>query len=457
MPACSPHLLLMAVSIPIVMAMPEPTTPVIPYPEMSDQRNIFPDGDNMTYPGDMDTSCQMLMNNFPLAEFLGLCMCKKCPSHPGPKGDRGDRGLPGRPGSPGRRGMPGFRGRPGFVGRQGIKGEKGDEGEKGDQGLPGLMGPKGAQGHKGAKGERGYEGRAGDRGPKGDDGVCPDACESSLGPPGPPGLPGPVGPRGLPGDTGPYGPPGMKGDMGDMGDPGVPGPVGEKGEPGPEGDCNCTDGVHGSPGQKGNKGEIGQKGEMGPPGAAGQPGGKGDMGEKGMVGVPGPCKPLIQSSFSARLKYSYPPPNNPVIFSDVLYNIHENYDPNTGIYTAPINGTYVFNYHLSAYERVLKVGLFSNFIPIVKTTEVRDFGVTSQSVVLHLYEGGRVWLQVKDTVTNGMFAGFESSSTFSGFLLYPDTCGMPLSGDTSRSTYDTYDPEQHQYEWTTESSGEGSD
>ncbi|XP_068601780.1 complement C1q and tumor necrosis factor-related protein 9-like [Brachionichthys hirsutus] len=423
------HLLLMVASILVVMAMPEPppvtaTTPGT-YPEIL-KRNFYPDGDNMTYPGDMGTSCQMLMNNFPLGEFLGACMCAKCPRTPGPKGDRGDRGLTGSPGSPGRRGMTGFRGRPGFVGMQGIKGQKGDEGEKGERGLPGLMGPKGGQGYKGAKGERGYEGRAGEEGPKGDDGVCLDACESKLGTPGPQGLPGPTGPRGLPGLTGPLGPTGMKGDLGAMGDYGVPGPVGEKGDIGPQGECNCTDGVDGMLGQKGNKGEMGQKGEMGLTGQSGQLGDKGDMGEMGTMGLPGPCMPLIQSSFSARLRDSYPLPNKPVDFPNVLSNIQGSYDPITGVYTSPITGTYVFNYHLTAYGKDLKVGLFSNSGQIVNTT-AKDPGMTSQSVVLHLYQWERVWIEVKDVANNGMYAGLEYSSTFSGFLLYPDTCDTPLA------------------------------
>lgn len=270
------------------------------------------------------------------------------------------------------------------------------------------------------------EGRLGDQGPKGDDGVCPDACESSHGPPGPPGLPGPAGPRGLPGIPGQLGHKGIKGDMGDLGPPGAPGSVGEKGEPGPQGECNCTDGVDGVPGQKGRKGDTGEQGEMGLTGHTGQQADKGDMGDMGMRGPPGPCMPSIQSAFAAGLTSSYPPPDAPVVFSQVLYNVQGSYDPSTGIYTAPINGTYVFSYHLTVHERVLKVGLFRNFLPVVKTTDPKVLGATSHSVVLHLARGDRVWIQVKDSVTNGMYAGTESSSTFSGFLLHPDTCDMPI-------------------------------
>lgn len=268
------------------------------------------------------------------------------------------------------------------------------------------------------------EGRSGDQGPKGDDGVCPEACESSQGHPGTPGLPGRAGPRGLPGTPGLLGPKGVKGDMGDMGRRGEPGSLGKKGEPGPQGECNCTDGVDGSPGEKGDKGDNGDQGQIGHEGERGSQGDKGDMGQMGMMGPPGPCMPSIQSAFAAGLTSSYPPPNAPVVFSNILYNVQGSYDPSTGLYTAPINGTYVFSYHLTVHERVLKVGLFHNFVPVVKTTDPKVLGTTSHSVVLHLARGDMVWVQVKDLVTNGMYAGTESSSTFSGFLLHPDSCDM---------------------------------
>lgn len=278
----------------------------------------------------------------------------------------------------------------------------------------------------GDKGEQGLEGRSGDQGPKGDDGVCPDTCESSEGPPGPPGLPGPAGPRGLGGVPGPQGPKGLKGDMGDLGPSGSPGPEGEKGQQGLQGDCNCTDGENGVPGDTGDKGEKGKQGPIGNSGEMGPQGDKGEMGDMGMMGPPGPCMPSIQSAFAAGLTVSYPQPNAPVVFAQVLSNNQGSYDPSTGIYTAPVNGTYVFSYHLTVHERVLKVGLFHNFTPVVKTTDPKVLGTTSHSVVLHLARGDMVWLQVKDSVTNGMYAGSESSSTFSGFLLHPDTCDMPM-------------------------------
>uniref|UniRef100_A0A3P8TWK0 C1q domain-containing protein n=1 Tax=Amphiprion percula TaxID=161767 RepID=A0A3P8TWK0_AMPPE len=222
------------------------------------------------------------------------------------------------------------------------------------------------------KGMQGFEGRQGDPGPKGDDGICPTDCKGIMGPPGEPGLPGPVAARGLKGAKGMEGDKGMKGDMGDTGPPGTPGSMGLKGDLGPKGDCNCTDG----------------------------------------------------SAFSVALTSNFPPPDTPVVFSYVHYNYQRHYNEMTGIYTAPINGTYVFSYHLTIYDRILKVGIFHNYYPVVKTTGTSMLGTVSHTVILHLARGDMVWLQVKDLLTNGMYAGYEASSTFSGYLLHPDHKNM---------------------------------
>ncbi|XP_036412491.1 complement C1q tumor necrosis factor-related protein 7 [Colossoma macropomum] len=371
--------------------------------------------------------CQMLLEAPvppPADQVPWFCMCSTCPNNMGQKGERGDRGLPGIPGHSGPRGLMGVRGPPGLTGRQGLKGQKGEEGVKGDLGVVGPQGTKGEPGPKGDKGEPGVDGPAGDPGPKGEDGQCPVNCESVQGPPGEPGLPGPAGPPGIPGLNGDPGARGLKGDPGIVGTPGIPGTPGQKGEQGLEGNCSCHDGAKGDTGPVGSKGEKGEEGMAGPQGMQGETGPKGDQGDMGMMGIPGPCSPTVQSAFCAAMNTVLPPPNFPVAFTRVIYNLQQHYNPTTGIYTAPVNGTYIFSYHLVAFGRILKVGLFWNFQPVVKSTEVTELGSTSQQVTLHLSEGDRVWLQVRDTGSNGLYTSSESSSTFSGYLLYPDSCDV---------------------------------
>ncbi|KAG9265233.1 inner ear-specific collagen-like [Astyanax mexicanus] len=383
--------------------------------------------------------CQMLLEAPvpPTADQVPwFCMCSTCPNNAGQKGEQGDPGLRGPPGRTGPRGLTGPRGPPGHIGQQGIKGEKGDDGVKGDPGVAGPTGAKGQIGMKGSKGETGAGGPVGDPGPKGDDGQCPDTCDSVQGPPGEPGLPGPVGPRGIPGRNGDQGAKGLKGDPGLTGTPGTPGTPGQKGEQGLEGACNCHNGTKGDSGPIGLKGDKGETGVAGTPGAPGKTGDKGDQGNPGMPGDPGPCSPSIQSAFSAALMAVFPAPNLPVPFERVLYNLQQHYEPSTGIYTAPVNGIYVFSYHLTVFSRTLKVGLFWNYEPVVKSTE--DLGSTSQQVLLHLSGGDQVWLQVRDSSTNGMYTNSEMSSTFSGFLLNPDSCDMLGGRDFHKPIKGTY-------------------
>ncbi|XP_055053521.1 uncharacterized protein [Misgurnus anguillicaudatus] len=369
--------------------------------------------------------CQMILEAPvpPTADQVPwYCICSACSGNRGQKGERGDRGLPGSPGSAGPRGLTGFPGRPGFTGRPGLKGEKGELGDKGEIGPIGRTGTKGERGFKGEKGDPGLYGPAGEPGPKGEDGQCPETCEPIPGPPGEDGLPGPVGARGLPGLNGESGAKGQKGDPGLAGVPGTPGTPGQKGDQGLQGLCNCQDGAPGTQGPQGAKGDKGDTGTAGAQGVSGAPGPKGNPGDMGMPGAPGPCSPAVQSAFTAALTTSFPQPSRPVQFKRIITNVLQNYNPDYGIYTAPVNGTYVFSYHLQVSTRSLKVGLFRNFEAVVKTTTPVEMNTASHQVVLSLTQGDWVWMQVRDTTTNGMFAGTEASSTFSGYLLYQDNC-----------------------------------
>uniref|UniRef100_A0A667ZTK9 C1q domain-containing protein n=1 Tax=Myripristis murdjan TaxID=586833 RepID=A0A667ZTK9_9TELE len=212
---------------------------------------------------------------------------------------------------------------------------------------------------------------------KGEKGTCPDSCGNTKGDKGDRGDTGPAGEKGLPGVKGDMGAKGFMGDKGDRGRIGVPGTKGEKGDLGEKGLCDC--------------------------------------GEKGMSGPIGPCTPAIQSAFSACLNDSFPAPDLPIPFPDVITNRQGHFNPNLGIYHAPVNGTYVFSYHAAVSSRVLKIGLFYNFFPIARTTEITNEATTSHQVVLHLYRGDMVWLSQTHTIKNTMGQMQQHSLRF---LLY---------------------------------------
>lgn len=281
----------------------------------------------------------------------------------------------------------------------------------------------------GEKGDQGLIGLTGAQGPQGETGLCPATCETIQGPPGLQGTPGPAGARGLPGLDGSVGAKGVKGDKGDQGRAGDPGVSGLKGDRGEQGLCKCTDGVNGTDGRAGEKGAKGDKGDTGVQGVQGPIGQKGSQGILGPIGMPGPCSPAIQSAFSAAIHQSYPLEDQPIPFQTVFTNQQGHFNPDQGIYRAPINGTYIFSFNLAVSGRPLKVGLFRNLFPVVRATEGNNGAIASHTVVLHLITGDQVWLQVKNAVTNGIFTDSESTSSFSGYLLHPDTCDFPFSRD----------------------------
>ncbi|XP_028329127.1 collagen alpha-1(V) chain [Gouania willdenowi] len=407
---------------------------------------MFGEGDPLVSNQPDPHYCEILINSpvpVPVDQIPLSCICSYCKGTVGPKGDRGDRGHPGAPGSPGTRGMTGYRGNRGFKGPIGIKGQKGDFGEKGQTGVAGFIGSKGAQGLKGEKGDQGSLGPPGSQGPQGETGTCPESCNSIPGAPGQQGPPGPAGGRGLPGVQGAVGPKGTKGVKGDLGRPGDPGVNGVKGDQGEQGVCECTDGNDGTNGEPGQKGDKGDKGDTGAQGVQGPVGSKGDLGDMGLMGLPGPCTPTIQSAFSATLQLSFPGPNWPVAFEDVLTNRQGHYNPSIGLYTAPVDGIYVFSLNLAVHTKPLKVGIYKNFHPVVRAAQLNYPSMISQKVVLQLIMGDRIWLQCKDSTSNGMFADDENTSMFSGYLLYPDTCEIPIGRDFG----DQWSNTNHTYSW----------
>lgn len=287
------------------------------------------------------------------------------------------------------------------------------------------------------------EGREGVNGLQGEGGTCPASCQIALGLPGLQGPPGTVGARGLPGVQGLTGPEGVEGDQGAEGEPGFLGKKGQKGPHGDQGQCECSEGAQGKDGAAGEKGAEGDTGAAGAHGLQGFTGLNGEKGEQGLAGPRGLCSLTMQSAFSACLKESFPAQNQPVPFPHVLTNRQGHFAPLQGIYTAPVNGTYVFTFHLAVATRTLKVGLFRNFYPVAKVTEGADKSTCGYSLTLKLHQGDRVWLQVKDQLTNGIYTDRENSATFSGYLLRPESC----QGRSMRNLLPILPLPQHTYSW----------
>uniref|UniRef100_A0A3B1J8T9 Collagen, type X, alpha 1b n=1 Tax=Astyanax mexicanus TaxID=7994 RepID=A0A3B1J8T9_ASTMX len=237
------------------------------------------------------------------------------------------------------------------------------------------MGPRGEPGQKGLPGIPGAHGLKG---------------EPGHGIPGSPGGPGPMGPVGQPGQPGQPG----------IGKPGATGFPGEPGKPG-------------MPGRDGSPGPVGAKGPQGP---AGQPGAPGTTGQKGEPGPTG----FTVSAFTALLTSAYPSAGAPIVFSQTVYNGENHYDPQSGVFTCQIPGLYYFAFHMHVNGANALVALYKNSEPVLFSYDEYNKGFLDQlsgSAVLLLHAGDRVFVQVPDEQSNGIYADDNVHCSFSGFLI----------------------------------------
>ena len=251
------------------------------------------------------------------------------------------------------------------------------------------------------------------------------------------GLLGISGTKGQKGEQGPSGA-GLLGQRGEKGDVGELGPLGLRGEKGPPG-MNGTygeKGERGEPGPPGGKGDVGARAPPGPPGGRGMAGLRGERGLKGgrgprgIKGQQGESAEQIRSAFSVGLfpSRSFPPPGLPVKFDKVFYNGEGHWDPALSKFNVTHPGVYLFSYHITVRNRPLRAALVVNGIRKLRTRDSlygQDIDQASNLALLELMEGDQVWLEtLRDW--NGIYSSTEDDSTFSGFLLYPESKTKPI-------------------------------
>ncbi|KAG9328568.1 hypothetical protein JZ751_012942 [Albula glossodonta] len=205
----------------------------------------------------------------------------------------------------------------------------------------------------------------------------------------------------------------MGGVPGTPGHSGLPGRDGRDGREGPKGE-------KGDPGEQGERGEPGQKGDPGEQGSRGFPGFPGQKGEQGGGSILAP-----RSAFSMGLTSLVSTTNKPIRFNKLFFNEQRHYDDTSGKFRCSIPGVYFFTYHLTVYPKDARVGLYKNDKAMMLTYDQfqeNNVDQASGSIVLRLEAGDEVWLQVYgDEKHGGIYADNTNDSTFSGFLLYPNT------------------------------------
>ncbi|XP_038075633.1 uncharacterized protein LOC119743302 [Patiria miniata] len=250
--------------------------------------------------------------------------------------------------------------------------------------------------------------------------TCCSACfQGPAGTPGVPGIPG------NPGGIGVQGPLGPKGDLG-FGLPGPKGEIGHQGRKGDQGESGMV-GPPGKQGPAGRKGDIGegQKGDQGEQGLQGPSGPPGEQGQQGQPGGASSITSIASSAiaFSADLTTSFTGDNGDIIiFDNIETNMGDGYDSQSGVFSCSIPGVYFFTTSLQRLSSSTRPHVF------LKKNGARIFGIydshdnyyhqSSNSAVLVLATGDRVWLAFGSS-NRGIYGDSSNKySFFSGFLIH---------------------------------------
>ena len=115
---------------------------------------------------------------------------------------------------------------------------------------------------------------------------------------------------------------------------------------------------------------------------------------------------------------------NTLVFPDVIYSEGKGYDSNTGVFTAPTEGTYLFYISIqSGHQKYIYLDIVLNGSSKVRSMNYYTSGSTisihqtgTNLVILYLTVGDRVW--VKRSGGKGYHSDSSHVCTFSGIRLY---------------------------------------
>ncbi|XP_047194429.1 caprin-2 [Hippoglossus stenolepis] len=137
-----------------------------------------------------------------------------------------------------------------------------------------------------------------------------------------------------------------------------------------------------------------------------------------------PLSQPLQVAFTASRTANFAPCNldQPIVFDQLHSNLGEMYDTRIGRFTCPVNGTYVFIFHILklAITVPLYINLMRNedvMVSAYANDGAPDHETASNHAILPLFQGDQVWLRLH---RGAIYGSTWKYSTFSGFLLYQD-------------------------------------
>nr|XP_057924528.1 caprin-2 isoform X2 [Doryrhamphus excisus] len=137
-----------------------------------------------------------------------------------------------------------------------------------------------------------------------------------------------------------------------------------------------------------------------------------------------PVSQPLRVAFTASRTANFSPGNldQPIVFDQLHSNLGEMYDSHIGRFTCPVNGTYMFIFHILklAINVPLYINLMCNeevMVSAYANDGSPDHETASNHAILPLFQGDQVWLRLH---RGAIYGSTWRYSTFSGFLLYHD-------------------------------------
>ncbi|XP_051911798.1 caprin-2 [Hippocampus zosterae] len=137
-----------------------------------------------------------------------------------------------------------------------------------------------------------------------------------------------------------------------------------------------------------------------------------------------PFSQPLKVAFTASRTVNFAPGNldQPIVFDQLHSNLGEMFDTHIGRFTCPVNGTYVFMFHILklAINVPLYINLMCNeevMVSAYANDGAPDHETASNHAILPLFQGDQVWLRLH---RGAIYGSTWKYSTFSGFLLYQD-------------------------------------
>ncbi|XP_061663571.1 caprin-2 isoform X2 [Syngnathoides biaculeatus] len=137
-----------------------------------------------------------------------------------------------------------------------------------------------------------------------------------------------------------------------------------------------------------------------------------------------PLSQPVRVAFTASRTVNFAPGNldQPIVFDQLHSNLGEMFDTHIGRFTCPVNGMYVFMFHILklAINVPLYINLMCNeevMVSAYANDGAPDHETASNHAILPLFQGDQVWLRLH---RGAIYGSTWKYSTFSGFLLYQD-------------------------------------